>query len=95
MRFDVYWHVPVNLQTELASIQAQLARLVHQGERIMGTQQELKDAIAAERAEVQTKLSGLVQQITDLQALLAAGTLTSADFDALIASVQAISEPMP
>lgn len=92
MRIDVYFHSAD--QPEFASIKAQLVALAKQGEKIMGSVQDLKDAIAAEHAEVQGLLSGLKQQIIDLQAQIAAGIpVTSADLDALIMSVKAISDP--
>jgi hypothetical protein len=57
----------------------------------MATLQEVKDSIAAEKAEVRAKLDALGAQIADLQAQLAAGTVVSAaDLDALKAAVEDI-----
>jgi len=84
--------------SQLASITASLAKIILQGEMIMGTIQDLKDAIttvaidiAAEKAEVQADLQALKDQIVALQAQITSGVaITQADLDALIASVQGI-----
>jgi chromosome segregation ATPase len=73
-------------------------KLTKQGRLIMGTKQELEQAIAdakadivAEKAEVQAKLTDFQAQIKALQDQIAGGTaVTSADLDALIASVKEI-----
>lgn len=89
----VYFHFNDQVH-EFASLSAQLTKLLKQGELTMGSVQDLKDAIAAEHAEVQSMLSALRQSILDLQAQIAAGVpVTSADLDMLIASVRAISDP--
>ncbi len=84
----------VHLTIHFADIQLLLSAVTHMEKRIMGSVQDVKDAIAAERAEVQAKLAALVQSIDDLKAQIAAGTgITAADMDELKTEVQAISEP--
>lgn len=62
----------------------------------MAALKDLKDAIAAERVEVQAKLSDLAVQLKALQDQIAAGApITPADLDALVVSVGQISEPLP
>jgi ATP/maltotriose-dependent transcriptional regulator MalT len=60
-------------------------------EHIMATLQEVKDAVAAEAAEVTAKVNELMAEIQVLKDQIAAGTnVTPEDLDALLASVNAI-----
>lgn len=85
-----------------------LRRIIVNQEVLMGNLDELKTALAklsatvdAERTEVSTKVQALTDQIRALQEQLASGgTVTSAQFDELIAmaaginqGIQSISEP--
>lgn len=57
----------------------------------MATLQEVKDAVAAEAAEVTAKVNELLAEIQRLNDLIAAGGgVTAGDLDALKASVEAI-----
>lgn len=60
----------------------------------MATKQEVSDAIAAEKAQVQAALSAQDAKIAELQARLdAGGAVTAADLDELKAAVEAIYTP--
>jgi TRAP-type mannitol/chloroaromatic compound transport system substrate-binding protein len=60
-------------------------------EQIMATLQEVKDAVAAEAAEVTAKVNELMAEIQALKDQIANGTnVTPEDLDALLASVNAI-----
>jgi chromosome segregation ATPase len=92
----------------LDAITRRVRSLETQGVLIMATLAELQakiesinTTIDAERAEVQALLAGLRAQIQDLQNQIGAGQLVSqaqldalaASADAIVARVQAISEP--
>lgn len=92
----------------LSAITRRVTLLEVKGERLMATFAELQSkldaingAIDAERVEVQGLLSGLRVQIQALQDQIGAGQLVSqeqldalaASADAIVARVQAISEP--
>jgi predicted nucleic acid-binding Zn-ribbon protein len=75
-------------------VTALTTKVTKQGRLIMGTKQELEEAIAAERAEVQGALASLKTEIQALKDQIASGSpVTPADLDNLIAAVKDISEP--
>jgi len=86
------------LECAVAEQARHIQQLTTQGAIIMGSIQDLKDAIeatkadiVAEKAEVQTALTDLRAQIQALKDQIAAGTaVTQADLDALIQSVKDI-----
>lgn len=62
-----------------------------QGETIMATLQDVKDAIAAEKAEITSKLADLDKQIQDLKDQIANGSpVTAADLDEIVSNVHDI-----
>jgi hypothetical protein len=76
---------------DIRDIKLSLALLLIKDEIIMATLQEVKDAVAAEAAEVTAKVNELLVEIQRLNDLLAAGgSVTAADLDELKASVEAI-----
>lgn len=83
---------------EEQSTRHRLKRLIHQGEKIMATLDEVKaevstlgSAVAAAKAASAAQIQTLSDQVTALQAQLAAGTgVTSADLDALLASIKGV-----
>ena len=73
---------------KLAVIEANLK------EYIMATVQDLVDAIAAEKAEVTAKIDALAAEIQALKDQIAqGGTITEAQLDAVLVSVQDIFTP--
>lgn len=57
----------------------------------MATLQDVKDAIAAEKAEITSKLADLDKQIQDLKDQIANGSpVTAADLDEIVSNVHDI-----
>lgn len=66
-------------------------RLITLGERIMASIQDLKDTVAAEKAEVQAKLDSMSAQIDELKAIIAAGgNVTEAQLDEVKTAIEGI-----
>jgi uncharacterized membrane-anchored protein YhcB (DUF1043 family) len=86
------------LTLKAVRIEALLLQLVYRSKFIMATQkdlqdaiQQLKDDVATEAAQAAALLKDLGDQIQALKDQLAAGTnVTSADLDALVASVKGV-----
>lgn len=102
MRLDLYIHTD---QAVLASMAASVARLVTQGEVLMGTQQDLQTMVdtlmkaqAAEQqrqeaqdAATEGQLVVLQQAVTDLQAAVAAGSTVP---DTVLAQLQSVIDSL-
>ena len=68
--------------------------LVEMENRIMATLQELKDAVAAEAAEVKARVDALQAEVQALKDQLAAGgTVTEAQLDEVLAGIKNIFTP--
>jgi len=77
-------------------IPASRADIFNLKEQIMATKQEVLDAVAAESAEVATRINELLAEIQRLNDLIAAGgAVTAADLDELKAAVEAIFTAPP
>ena len=87
-------HLHVHLDSVDEKFLQLLSKIIHTGERIMATLQQVKDAVAAEAAEVKTKVDQLEADVQALKDQIAAGTAaTAADLDDLLTQVQNIFTP--
>lgn len=81
---------------EIRSINKKLTYLFNQGESLMATVQELKDAVAVEKAEVQAKLAELATEVQALKDVIAAGgNVTEAQLTEVLDAIRDIFTPTP
>jgi len=94
---DIHLHMHDDVKIDL--ILARLAQLLDQGAHLMASVQELKDelvevkdGVAALKANGIAKVEALQAEVADLKAQLAAGTaVTQADLDSLDAQIDDIN----
>lgn len=91
MEFNINATIHVHHHGNVAEVVCKLDKLLAQGESIMATQAQLVqdlNALTAQIAKIGVETGKTLQQVIDLQALIAAGGNTTPEVDAALAALK-------